>query len=115
MFAFLWKAGVINDPRHYWPLLLHCRQHLLPHLSQQSLIAPGGFGDHMMQRLAHGLDAAGIQTRRHRLDALPFARKQQSFAVILQRLLPVLVPRGLRQALHIGREAFLLWAWRGEP
>jgi hypothetical protein len=24
------------------------------------------------------------------------------------------VPRGVRQAFYIGREAFLLWAWRGE-
>jgi len=56
-----------------------------------------------------------IQTRRHGLDAFAFARKQQSFAVVFQRLLPILVPRGLRQAVHICREAFLLWAWRGEP
>jgi hypothetical protein len=27
---------------------------------------------------------------------------------------PVFVPRGVRQALSICREAFLLWAWRRE-
>jgi hypothetical protein len=27
---------------------------------------------------------------------------------------PVFVPRGVRQALDICREAFLLWAWRRE-
>jgi hypothetical protein len=27
---------------------------------------------------------------------------------------PVLVPRGCRQALYICREALLLWAWRGK-
>jgi hypothetical protein len=27
---------------------------------------------------------------------------------------PVFMPRGVRQALDISREAFLLWAWRGE-
>ena len=28
--------------------------------------------------------------------------------------MPVLVPRGCRQALYVSREAFLLSAWRGE-
>ena len=28
--------------------------------------------------------------------------------------MPVLVPRGCRQALYVSREASLLWAWRGE-
>jgi len=28
--------------------------------------------------------------------------------------MPVFMPRGDRQALYICREAFLLWAWRGE-
>ena len=32
----------------------------------------------------------------------------------LQRCVPVFVPRGVRQALSICREAFLLWAWRRE-
>jgi hypothetical protein len=27
---------------------------------------------------------------------------------------PVFMPRGVRQALYISREASLLWAWRGE-
>jgi hypothetical protein len=25
------------------------------------------------------------------------------------------VPRGFRQAIHIGRKALFLWAWRGYP
>jgi hypothetical protein len=37
-----------------------------------------------------------------------------NLAVILQRRVPVFVLRGVRQALYICREAFLLWAWRGE-
>jgi hypothetical protein len=40
--------------------------------------------------------------------------KEQSLAVVLQRCVPVFVPRGVRQALCICREAFLLWAWRRE-
>jgi hypothetical protein len=39
---------------------------------------------------------------------------QQSFAVVLQRYLPVFVPRGFRQALYICRESSLLWAWSGK-
>ena len=56
----------------------------------------------------------GIQTCRHRLNALPLARQQQTLAIILQRSVSVFVPRGGRQALNIGREALLLWAWRRE-
>ncbi len=38
----------------------------------------------------------------------------QSSAVVLQRRLPIFVPCGSRQAIHICREALLLWAWRGK-
>jgi hypothetical protein len=69
----------------------------------------------MMQGLPHRLHVGRIQTRSHRLDALAFTGQQQSLAVILQRSLPVLMPRGFRQAIHVCREAFLLWAWRGQP
>ena len=103
------------DSDQIFSMLLHRGQDLVAHLIQHCLVAPGCFGDQMMQRLAHGLGAGRIQTRCHRFDALAFARKEQSFAVVFQRLLPVLVPRGLRQAFHVRREALLLWAWRGEP
>src|SRR3982750_928143 len=53
------------------------------------------------------------QTCRHRLHALAFSRQQQSRTIHLQWHCPIGVPRSLRQAIHICREALLLWAWRG--
>jgi hypothetical protein len=50
----------------------------------------------------------------HGLDTLPFARQQQSDAVVLQWRVPIGMPRGVCQALNICREAPLLWAWRRE-
>src|SRR6266478_2735813 len=48
----------------------------------------------------------------HRFDTLAFARKKQARAIGLQRDHPIQVPRGMRQAIQISREAFLLGAWR---
>jgi hypothetical protein len=39
--------------------------------------------------------------------------RQQPFAIILYRTVPISIPRGFRQAFDICREALLLWAWRG--
>src|SRR5260370_17860904 len=52
------------------------------------------------------------ETGRHRFDTLAFARKKQARAIGLQRNHPIQVPRGMRQAIQISREAFLLGAWR---
>ena len=94
-------------------MLLHGGQYLLTNVIQQCLIAPGGLGNQMVQRLACSLNVVRVESRRHRLDALSFAGQQQTLAILLQRRVPVFVPRGARQALYICREAFLLWAWRG--
>lgn len=48
----------------------------------------------------------------HRLHNLAVSGEQQSRAVSLQRRDAVGVPCGLRQAVQVGRKAFLLWAWR---
>ena len=95
-------------------MLLHRRQDLLTHVIQQCLVAPWGLRDQMVQRLARSLNIVRIESRRHRLDALTFAGQQQTLAIVLQRRVPVFVPRGARQAFYICREAFLLWAWRRE-
>jgi len=95
-------------------MLLHGGQYLLTHVIQQCWIAPGGLGDQMVQRLARSLNVVRVESCRHRLDALSFAGQQQTHAIVLQRRVPVFVPRGVRQALYICREAFLLWAWRRE-
>ena len=84
------------------------------HFIEQGFVTPGSLGDQMVQGLTNRLNVVRIQAGRHRLNALAVPGQQQSLAVILQRCVPVFVPRGIRQALYIGREAFLLWAWRRE-
>jgi hypothetical protein len=59
--------------------------------------------------LAH---VVGAETSRHRFHAFAFPGKQQTGAIGLQRDHAIQVPRRLRQAIKIGREAFLLGAWR---
>src|SRR5882724_13054390 len=59
--------------------------------------------------LAH---VVGTEAGRHRFHTLAFPGKQQAGAIGLQRDYAIQVPRGLRQAIQIGREAFLLGAWR---
>jgi hypothetical protein len=68
----------------------------------------------MMERLTNGLDVGRIDASGHRLDALALTGQQETLAVVLQRDLPILVPRSSRQAIHVCREALLLWAWRRE-
>ena len=69
---------------------------------------------HSFQVTCLCLDITGIEPCRHRRDALTLAGQQQTLAIILNRCVSVFVPRAGRQALHICREALLLWAWRGE-
>jgi len=52
----------------------------------------------------------GTEAGRHRFHTLAFPGKQQAGAIGLQRDHAIQVPRGLRQAIQIGREAFLLRA-----
>src|SRR5208282_3492867 len=59
--------------------------------------------------LAH---VVGTKPGRHRFHTLAFTGKQQARAIGLQRDHPIQVPRGMRQAIHVSREAFLLGAWR---
>src|SRR5882724_2522641 len=54
----------------------------------------------------------GTEAGCHRFHTLAFPWKQQAGAIGLQRDHAIQVPRGLRQAIQIGREAFLLGAWR---
>jgi hypothetical protein len=56
----------------------------------------------------------GTQTSRHRFHALALSRQKQTGAIGLQRNHAIQVPRGLRQAIQIGRDAFLLGAWRNK-
>jgi hypothetical protein len=54
----------------------------------------------------------GTQAGRHRFHALAFAGKKQARAIGFQRDYTIQVPRGMRQAIQVSREAFLLGAWR---
>src|ERR1700683_4976660 len=54
----------------------------------------------------------GTEAGRHRFPTLAFAGKKQARAIGLQRHHSIQVPRGMRQAIQISREAFLLGAWR---
>jgi hypothetical protein len=66
----------------------------------------------MMKRLMHAPHIVRRQSGRHRFNAFALAGQQQSFAIQLQRIDPVCMPCGLRQAIHICRKAFFLGAWR---
>jgi hypothetical protein len=95
-------------------LLAHRGQYLAAHLTEHRFITPGRLGHQMMERLTNGLDVGRIDASGHRLDALALTGQQETLAVVLQRDLPILVPRSSRQAIPICREALLLWAWRRE-
>jgi hypothetical protein len=112
MDAFLDKAGLIHNPCRHRSAFLHRRQDVIPHLPQHVGIAPGRLRDEVMQRLVHGLHMIGSQARSHGFDTLSLAVQQQTGTVIPQRDVAVSMPRGLRQPVHICREAFLLWCWR---
>jgi hypothetical protein len=53
-----------------------------------------------------------IQSRCQRLNALPFSRQKQSYAVCLERNNPICMSGRLRQAVEVCDEPFLLCAWR---
>src|SRR5579863_795604 len=57
-------------------------------------------------------DVIGVEASSHRFHALTLAGQQQAGAIGLQGNGTITVPRGLRQAIKVGREAFLLGAWR---
>jgi hypothetical protein len=68
-----------------------------------------------MQRLVGLPHIVRGEASGHRFDALAFPFQQQSRAVVLKRNNSVSMPRGLRQAIEVGRKAFLLGAWRAGP
>ena len=66
----------------------------------------------MVQRLMGLAHVVRAKAGRHRFDTLALSGQQQAGAIRLQRNNSIQVPRGLRQAIEIGREAFFLGAWR---
>jgi hypothetical protein len=66
----------------------------------------------VVQRLMGLAHVIGAQPGRHRFDTLALPWQQQARAIRLQGNDAIQVPRGLRQAIEISREAFVLGAWR---
>ena len=110
--AFFHEPRIIHHPSDDRPLLRHRAQGVFPNLPQHAFVAPGRIRHHVVQRLVGPPHVVGSQTGRHRFHTLPLSGKQQARAISLQWLLPVSMPCGLRQAVEIGRKAFLLCAWR---
>ncbi len=78
----------------------------------RSIRSPPRIGHQVVQRLMRPPDIVGGQARRHRFDALALTGQQQPRAIRFQGLVTIGVPGGLRQTVEIGRQAFLLGAWR---
>jgi hypothetical protein len=114
MLPLLGKTRVIHDPGHHRTVFLHGWQDLPSHLRQHFLVVPGRLRHQMMERLMRPPYVLWSQARRHRLDTLALAGQQQPCAIVLQRRVPIGMPRGVSQTLDICREAPLLWAWRRE-
>src|ERR1039457_4695587 len=66
----------------------------------------------MVQGLMRLTNIVGAETSRHRFHTLALPGKQQAGAIGLQRDHAIQVPRGMRQAVQISREAVFLGAWR---
>src|SRR5262249_39902442 len=80
--------------------------------SEAYFVPPGATRHDVMQRLMGLPQVVRTETGRHWFDTLALSWQQQAGAIKLQRNGSIQVPRGLRQAIEIGREAFLLGAWR---
>jgi hypothetical protein len=110
--AFPGKTRVVDDPCNNRRLPQHRCQHRIEGAVEQCFIVPGSVGHQMMQRLVHAPHIIGSQSRRHWLNALTLSRQKQTCAAGLERNQPVRMSRGLRQAIEICSETFLLCAWR---
>src|SRR5216684_3531951 len=103
--AFLGKGGVVDDPRGHAAVARHPLEHPLPRHAQHGGGVPGRVGDEMMHRLMARLDVAGIDARRHRLDALALPRQAEAGDVGAQGVMAIPMAEGCGQAVHIGGEA----------
>jgi hypothetical protein len=81
-------------------------QGLVARDAQQSRLVPRRLRHEVVHRLMSSRDAAWIELRRHRLDALAFARKQESRRVRPQRLAAIRVSEHRVEPLQTGLESF---------
>jgi hypothetical protein len=96
MTAFLWKAGVVDDPGLDRAAAFDEWHGQLLDPAENPLVRPRRVGNKMQQRLVLGRDPGRRRHRRDRLDALTLARQQQAQAIITQRRRPIRMPDHLR-------------------
>jgi hypothetical protein len=101
MMPLLGKTSVVDDPCLDRTVPLHRRQHKLANFGQYLLVRPLALADKMQQRLMLCRGSFWRRNRRHRLDALAFARHHQTGAIILKRLGPVRMANHARQPFDI--------------
>ncbi len=68
----------------------------------------------MMQALVHATNVSGARRKAIGSTLLRSPGSNSPVPVILERRVPIGMPRGVSQTLDICREAPLLWAWRRE-
>jgi hypothetical protein len=81
---------------------------LATYLLEKRIIAPGGIGHDVMQRLVHLAYVAWSQARSHRLDALALDRQQEPLGVVLDGTYPIGMSGYLGQTVKIGLQTIML-------
>ena len=102
----------IHHPRHHRIAAQHRGHHKIQAAIQDGFVAPRGICHYVVQRLVHPPHMVSGQAGGHRFDTFPFARQQQTGAIVFQWNATIGMPCGFRQALDICRKALFLWAWR---
>jgi len=81
VFAFLRKAGIVDDPGGKGMAASHFREDVLADGLEEELVVPGRYGDDMVQGLVSALDIVWVKTGRHGLHAFAFSGQQEAEAV----------------------------------
>lgn len=81
VFAFLRKAGIVDDPGGKGMAASYLRENVLADGLEEELVAPGRYGDDMVQRLMSALDISRVKTGGHGLHAFAFSGQQKAEAV----------------------------------
>src|SRR6202022_4872132 len=103
--SFLGKTSVVDDPRLDRSVMLDLRQHHLAHLGQNLRVRPRRLTNKMQQRLMLRCCPRWSSHRRHRFDALAFARHHQPQAITPQRPRSIPVSDHSRKTLDISRKS----------
>lgn len=82
-------------------MTVHLRQDQVARDAEHHRVLPRGVGNQVVHRLVPRPHVPRIDPRGHGLDALPLPRQAQSGQVGTQRLVPIPVPKRLRQPVYI--------------